>query len=353
MASDSNSPNTDRGGQTGWQIRGPVIRLRLWGRDRAYGLPELPIEVPLEPPLIGSAEGCEIHLEDSQVSRKHAALLPCGDGWKIRDLDSMNGLWLDGARRLEFQLHPGQEVGIGRLRLVAESSELIALNGLVARYLGWAAPRVTDVDDAVMSLRNWAAKQTVLVIRGDGDVDKMAERLHRMTLGPDAVFTRCENYPDGATALRAAPHGALAVWAHKLPPDFGEVVKELGDQPDLGTRLVVCARDAEDAAVAATHLKHISTVAVPSIASRADELERLALECADEQARDLGAPATSFKMDDLDLLSQLEYNGIPDLELNVRRLVAIRTWGITKAAEKLQIRHTSLLTWARRRKFWE
>lgn len=343
MAHDR-STSTDASAQRGWRIHDPVIRLREWGSDRVYGLPDAPVEWK-----IGTAPQNDLQLRDPQVSRVHARLTPYAGGWKIHDLESKNGLWRDGARRVSFALAPGLEIGIGGLRLVAESRLLIALRGLVARFLGWAPARQVVVDEALRSLRDWAEQRSALIVSGDGELAGVMRRLHGATLGDDAPFVACGEHADGMTAARATPYGALWSWAHQLPPDFEELVTHVRAAGSR-TRLLLCARDADDAAAVAIALGRVALIALPPLAARAGEIERIVLESADDAARELGAPAPGFTPHDLDRLGELELESLADIEETVRRIVALRTWGVSNGASRLKISHVSLSRWARRRR---
>jgi hypothetical protein len=46
---------------------------------------------------IGRAEGCDLRLEHPSISREHAELSANDDGWRLRDLGSKNGSFLDGS----------------------------------------------------------------------------------------------------------------------------------------------------------------------------------------------------------------------------------------------------------------
>jgi len=46
---------------------------------------------------IGRAEGCGLRLEHPSISREHAELSANDDGWRLRDLGSKNGSFLDGS----------------------------------------------------------------------------------------------------------------------------------------------------------------------------------------------------------------------------------------------------------------
>ncbi len=64
--------------------------------------------------VIGRASGCEVQLEDPLVSRRHARVISCAVGTAIEDLDSSNGLYVNGRRsRGITPLHPGDVVQLG------------------------------------------------------------------------------------------------------------------------------------------------------------------------------------------------------------------------------------------------
>lgn len=335
---------TDLDAKLGWGIEDPVIRFREWGNERVYGLPDTPTEL-----TVGSGSTCELQLRDhsTQISRQHAKLKPFAGGWKLVDMKSKNGLWLDGARRLEFTLAPGLEIRIGSIRLVAESRKLIELRELLGRFLGWSAQRQGDVDFALQSLREWAALRVSLVLMGEGDLTTVARQLHVATLGREPPFVASSEHPSGMAALQAAKHGTL--WVPKLSSNFITVAECLREV-DNRTRLMLHAQSADDTARAATALARPAIITLPSLSARQAELGRLINRCAEDAAAHLGAPSPGFTMNDLEVLPQLRYRGIADLELTVRRVVAMRTWGVSNGALRVGITHVTLLQWAQRRK---
>jgi predicted component of type VI protein secretion system len=65
---------------------------------------------------IGRSRECDIVLNDSNVSRRHAELRPLGEGWTITDLGSTNGVRVNGrdARPNDPQpLRSGDRLDIG------------------------------------------------------------------------------------------------------------------------------------------------------------------------------------------------------------------------------------------------
>src|ERR1044071_4615374 len=115
-----------------WAIDDGVTQLRLWGIEIVY-----PLEAGQEP-TIGASNACPIRIEDpsGQVSRTHARVVRTVSGWGVRDLESKNGVFIDGTRCKEGLLVPGTELGIGDVILIAESRQLIALRGFLARLAG-------------------------------------------------------------------------------------------------------------------------------------------------------------------------------------------------------------------------
>jgi hypothetical protein len=65
--------------------------------------------------VIGRSRECDIVLQDSNVSRRHAEIRPTGgDGWTITDLGSTNGVRVNG-RAIDgaMPLQPGDEIAVG------------------------------------------------------------------------------------------------------------------------------------------------------------------------------------------------------------------------------------------------
>ena len=64
--------------------------------------------------VIGRANGCEIHLDDPLVSRRHARVISSEVGTAIEDLGSSNGICVNGRRSAGITpLHPGDVVQLG------------------------------------------------------------------------------------------------------------------------------------------------------------------------------------------------------------------------------------------------
>ncbi len=60
----------------------------------------------------------DIFLDDITVSRRHAEILRQGGAFVVKDVGSLNGTYLNRERIEEAQLHNGDELQIGKFRLV-------------------------------------------------------------------------------------------------------------------------------------------------------------------------------------------------------------------------------------------
>ena len=67
--------------------------------------------------LIGRSPECNVFLDDVTVSRRHAELLRDGDTFTIRDLESLNGTYVNRRRIESTVLEDDDEVQIGKYRL--------------------------------------------------------------------------------------------------------------------------------------------------------------------------------------------------------------------------------------------
>ena len=66
--------------------------------------------------VIGRSSGCELVVADDTVSRRHAALELRDGAWRLRDLGSRNGTWVNGRRAVDVEVWPGDELQLGAAR---------------------------------------------------------------------------------------------------------------------------------------------------------------------------------------------------------------------------------------------
>jgi pSer/pThr/pTyr-binding forkhead associated (FHA) protein len=66
----------------------------------------------------GRNTAATVFLDDVTVSRHHASFRVAGDGMRVEDLGSTNGTYVNGKLADAADLHPGDQVIIGRFHLV-------------------------------------------------------------------------------------------------------------------------------------------------------------------------------------------------------------------------------------------
>ncbi len=81
--------------------------------------PETGSSYRLEAPAtaVGRHPDSDIFLDDITVSRRHVTIDKLDDGYRLRDVGSLNGTYVNRERVDEARLHHGDEVQIGRYRL--------------------------------------------------------------------------------------------------------------------------------------------------------------------------------------------------------------------------------------------
>lgn len=103
---------------------------RLWVRGGVHG--GKVFRVPGAQALVGRALAADVQFPDRTVSRRHCALTRVGSGWRVEDLGSTNGTWVNGRPIVSAaDLHDGDEVTIGFSRFVF--------------YEGWIVPGLVRI----------------------------------------------------------------------------------------------------------------------------------------------------------------------------------------------------------------
>lgn len=69
--------------------------------------------VDQERQILGRGPGAELAFDDPSMSRQHVAIEFAGDGFRIRDLGSTNGLVVNGQTTAGAELKHGDRLGIG------------------------------------------------------------------------------------------------------------------------------------------------------------------------------------------------------------------------------------------------
>ena len=88
-------------------IDGPVLVYE--GPDGTQRFP-----VTRRPMLIGRGAGADVRLGDLSLSARHCSLEPSGSGWKVVDLGSRNGTFVNDVLVKQRKLGDGDRVRLGR-----------------------------------------------------------------------------------------------------------------------------------------------------------------------------------------------------------------------------------------------
>jgi pSer/pThr/pTyr-binding forkhead associated (FHA) protein len=94
----------------------PVVRLIEQRQGRAGRVHELGLGTH----VLGREARADVVLDHADVSRHHAELEVTFDGATIRDLDSKNGVAVEGRKIASAQLEDGSRLAFGELSLVLE-----------------------------------------------------------------------------------------------------------------------------------------------------------------------------------------------------------------------------------------
>jgi hypothetical protein len=75
-------------------------------------------ELDGERAVLGRSKDCDIQVSDPNVSRRHAEVRRDGNSYTLVDLDSTNGVEVDGKRVKRLELHDGSRFTIGSTEIV-------------------------------------------------------------------------------------------------------------------------------------------------------------------------------------------------------------------------------------------
>jgi hypothetical protein len=123
---DSNDPAPEAGNtmifSNSQRVRGAVES--TGARRRSKALLVVSGRRLLLPPAgaeVGRSRDCDIVLEDSSISRRHAEVRPAGSSWTIEDLDSTNGVRVNGVAVHGLQrLRTGDRIEMGSTEIFFE-----------------------------------------------------------------------------------------------------------------------------------------------------------------------------------------------------------------------------------------
>lgn len=105
--------------------------------ERSNSTPIQPLRLRIHPdgtfcditePLmtLGRHSTADIILPLPEVSRKHCRFSYSSEGWRIEDLNSLNGIMVNGQRVNQANLHQGDRIRISHVELEVELSQTTA-----------------------------------------------------------------------------------------------------------------------------------------------------------------------------------------------------------------------------------
>ncbi len=77
---------------------------------------------------IGRGDKCDIVLDHTSVSTRHAQIIHHNGRWKIVNLISTNGIMVNGQKKLTAFLSDGDKIGLGLIQIVFRTPEIESKN---------------------------------------------------------------------------------------------------------------------------------------------------------------------------------------------------------------------------------
>lgn len=175
--------------------------------------------------VIGRTSDCDICIADPRISRRHCVIVPGQAGFLVRDLDSANGLLLNGTKIREAPLKEGDRLTIGSAEMEFHVTE---------RFEDVETKRLAAGQSAVPALARPARRPSnrldtealLFCARCSGSIpvtDLASGRARRTDAGTLCV----ECLAGDSAASDAARAGAPAAGAAPSPEEVSRLAEEL------------------------------------------------------------------------------------------------------------------------------
>jgi DNA-binding NtrC family response regulator len=97
----------------------PAVQLRI----SSGGDAERQLDLPAAGVVVGSDPSSDVVVEDAAVSRRHVFIQPVATGFRVKDLGSKNGTWLDGIAVTDLVAQAGTCLRLGRSTVMLVPAE--------------------------------------------------------------------------------------------------------------------------------------------------------------------------------------------------------------------------------------
>lgn len=140
---------------------------------------------------IGKAETNNLVLTEDTVSRFHCEILRDNRGYLLRDLQSTNGTFLDGAEVKEAYMRPGSVVNVGTAQIRFQPfEERIEILPSEAEFCGEMVGRSIVMREIFGLIERIAPTEATVLIEGETGTGKdvLARTIHAQSLRKDGPF---------------------------------------------------------------------------------------------------------------------------------------------------------------------
>lgn len=119
----------------------PATRAELAGYSAAVSGQSFPL--PSTRVIVGRAESCDVRVADASVSSEHARMVCDTGGWRVINLLSTNGTFINDRKISNAPLKHGDRIRFGRVEFTFhapdQAGEPAAGDGRWKRWLAWVA----------------------------------------------------------------------------------------------------------------------------------------------------------------------------------------------------------------------
>ncbi len=140
---------------------------------------------------IGRSPECDITIDNTAVSRRHATIEFSGDGYLLTDLGSSNGTFLNGRTVEEpTQLKPGDVVGIAKFELQFQDAPQSEVQKMMGGMQDMEATMMVDAEKMAKAFQSApdstptaSGPRKLVVLKGEAETKELVIERDVITLG--------------------------------------------------------------------------------------------------------------------------------------------------------------------------